>query len=69
MTAEETQAVSHECTRLAMQELVHSPGFGTWMIQNFDRLAITPRSVRDERPEDEIPQTAFMEEGFEGGEE
>ncbi|CAI7813059.1 unnamed protein product [Closterium sp. NIES-54] len=65
LTPAQAAAISHECTQAALQELAYSPGFGQWVLHNFDRIAITPRILREERDEAEIAATAEMEEGFE----
>ncbi|CAI5993711.1 unnamed protein product [Closterium sp. NIES-64] len=65
LTPAQAAAISHECTHAALQELAYSPGFGQWVLHNFDRIAITPRILREERGEAEIAATAEMEEGFE----
>ncbi|CAI5484007.1 unnamed protein product [Closterium sp. Yama58-4] len=65
LTPAQAAAISHECTQAALQELAYSPGFGQWVLHNFDRIAITPRILREERSEGEIAATAEMEEGFE----
>ncbi|CAI5467854.1 unnamed protein product [Closterium sp. Yama58-4] len=65
LTPAQAAAISHECTHAALQELAYSPGFGQWVLHNFDRIAITPRILREERSEGEIAATAEMEEGFE----
>ncbi|GJP44213.1 hypothetical protein CLOM_g3597 [Closterium sp. NIES-68] len=65
LTPAQAAAISHECTQEALQDLAYSPGFGQWVLRNFDRIAITPRALREERGEAEIAATAEMEEGFE----
>ncbi|CAI5536294.1 unnamed protein product, partial [Closterium sp. Naga37s-1] len=65
LTPAQAAAISHECTQAALQELAYSPGFGQWVLHNFDRIAITPRILREERREADIAATAEMEEGFE----
>ncbi|CAI5516280.1 unnamed protein product [Closterium sp. Naga37s-1] len=65
LTPAQAAAISHQCTQAALQDLAYSPGFGQWVLHNFDRIAITPRILREERGEAEIAATAEMEEGFE----
>ncbi|CAI5516376.1 unnamed protein product [Closterium sp. Naga37s-1] len=65
LTPAQAAAISHQCTHAALQDLAYSPGFGQWVLHNFDRIAITPRILREERSEGEIAATAEMEEGFE----
>lgn len=63
LSPEAYAAVTQECTRAAMADLVNSPAFGTWAMRNLNRIQIIPEASREQRESSEIAATANMEEG------
>ncbi|GBG74939.1 hypothetical protein CBR_g19453 [Chara braunii] len=69
LTVEEYEHTAQECTRVQLASLFDKTDFKKWMLDNCNRVEITPTTPREQRTDEAIERTADMDENWDGEEE